>query len=484
MIIQKNTKVIQDTVHGNIIVDGDIVKYLIDSPYFQRLRHIEQSSIRALFPTARHDRFVHSLGVFHIGDLIASNIEQNGIEDINNKDLIAITKSYRIACLLHDIAHAPFSHTFEKYYGSETELYNRLRGNLEIEEELQPTQIKDIKQHEWGSALLIINSDLNTIIRDVFHGDIEFICRMIVGWKYPEEEIINQIKNCFIELLHGDIIDADRIDYACRDVWASGYSTATVNVQRLVKAIHIRKNPADKYVVCYSTNALSDVDNVLSVRLFQNKNVLTHHTIVYEQLLMIYAAEDMARKKFPDIQKKEDALAKIITLDAIIDHNKVDDYDFNYLCDDDLFFLMKQDKHNPYFEELSRRKYTRFALWKNLSEFYHLFPSVPKDVDILKSSIKEKVSKALEPIVDKSKLIFEEVELKAPKNLDSMWVVVNGIVKEYKDICPNFIVNPKDNNGVKFTYIYVPLREEEQQHQAYKNAIIETLSPIMQELFG
>ena len=100
-------------------------------------------------------------------------------------------------------------------------------------------------------------------------------------------------------------------------------------------------------------------------------------------------------------------------------------------------------------------------------------------------SIKEKVSKALEPIIDTSKLIFEEVELKTPKNLDSMWVVVDGIVKEYKDICPDFIVNPKDNNGVKFTYIYVPLREEEEgEHQAYKNAIIETLSPIMQELFG
>lgn len=477
------TKVIQDTVHGNIIVDVDIVKNLIDSPYFQRLRHIEQSSIRALFPTARHDRFVHSLGVFHIGDLIASHIEHEGIEDFSHKDIVAITRSYRIACLLHDIAHAPFSHTFEKYYGSETELYNRLRGNLEIEEELQPTQIKDIKQHEWGSALLIINSDLNTIIRDVFHGDIEFICRMIVGWKYPEEEIINQIKNCFIELLHGDIIDADRIDYACRDVWASGYSTATVNVQRLVKAIHIRKNPADKYVVCYSTNALSDVDNVLSVRLFQNKNVLTHHTIVYEQLLMIYAAEDMARKKFPDIEKKEEALAKIITLDAIIDHNKVEGFDFSYLCDDDLFFLMKQDKENPYFEELRGRRYTRFALWKNLSEFYHLFPMVPKDVDILESSIKEKVSEALQPLIGESELIFKEVELKTPKNLDSMWVVVNGIVKEYKDICPNFIVNPKDNNGVKFTYIYVPLIKEE-EHQAYKKAIIETLSPIMQELFG
>lgn len=484
MIIQKNTKVIQDTVHGNIIVDGDIVKYLIDSPYFQRLRHIEQSSIRALFPTARHDRFVHSLGVFHIGDLIASNIEQNGIEDINNEDLIAITKSYRIACLLHDIAHAPFSHTFEKYYGSETELYNRLRGNLEIKEELLPTQIKDIKQHEWGSALLIINSELKDIIHGIFCGDIEFICRMIVGWKYPEEETINQIKNCFIELLHGDIIDADRIDYACRDVWASGYSTATVNVHRLINAIHIRKNPEQKYVVCYSTNALSDVDNVLSVRLFQNKNVLTHHTIVYEQLLMIYAAEDMARKKFPGIEKKEDALAKIITLDAIIGHNKVGDFDFSYLCDDDLFFLMKQDKHNPYFEELSGRKYTRFALWKNLSEFYHLFPSVPKDVDIVESRIKEKVSEALQPLIGESELIFKEVELKTPKNLDSMWVVVNGIVKEYKDICPNFIVNPKDNNGVKFTYIYVPLIKEEEEHQAYKKAIIETLSPIMQELFG
>ena len=477
------TKVIQDTVHGNIIVDENIVKNLIDSPYFQRLRHIEQSSIRALFPTARHDRFVHSLGVFHIGHLIATHIEQEGIENIQSEDIAAITRSYRIACLLHDIAHAPFSHTFEEYYGTKSQLYDKMRDALKITETLDSTQIDDIKQHEWGSALLIIQSELQDVIHRVFNGDIEFICRMIVGWKYPEEEIINQIKNCFIELLHGDIIDADRIDYACRDVWASGYSTATVNVQRLINAIHIRINPQQKYVVCYSTNALSDVDNVLSVRLFQNRNVLTHHTIVYEQLLMIYAAEHMAKKKFPNIEKKEDALAQIITLNAIIGHNKVDDFDFSYFCDDDLFFLMKQDKDNPYFEELKGRQYTRFALWKNLSEFYHLFPGVPKDVDILESNIKEKVSEALKSIVDESELIFKEVELKAPKNLDSMWVVVNGTVKEYKEICPNVIANKKDGNKIKFTYIYIPIHKEE-DFQSFKNIIIETLSPIMQEVFG
>ena len=56
-----------DTVHGYISVPAEYCDNLIDTRHFQRLRRIEQSSARSLYPCARHDRFIHSLGVFHIG---------------------------------------------------------------------------------------------------------------------------------------------------------------------------------------------------------------------------------------------------------------------------------------------------------------------------------------------------------------------------------------------------------------------------------
>ena len=60
-------KNIRDSVHGNIIVDTKFIKTILDTPAFQRLRRVEQTAIRSIYPSARHDRFIHSLGVYHIG---------------------------------------------------------------------------------------------------------------------------------------------------------------------------------------------------------------------------------------------------------------------------------------------------------------------------------------------------------------------------------------------------------------------------------
>jgi len=62
-----NIKVIRDSIHGYIQIPETIVKEIVDSELFQRLRNIEQTNMRALFPAARHDRFIHSLGVYALG---------------------------------------------------------------------------------------------------------------------------------------------------------------------------------------------------------------------------------------------------------------------------------------------------------------------------------------------------------------------------------------------------------------------------------
>ena len=63
----KGYKIFLDTVHGYISVPNDYCEKFVDTANFQRLRRIEQLSSRSLYPCARHDRFVHSIGVFHIG---------------------------------------------------------------------------------------------------------------------------------------------------------------------------------------------------------------------------------------------------------------------------------------------------------------------------------------------------------------------------------------------------------------------------------
>lgn len=62
---EKN-KIFRDNVHGYIYVPMDICTKIIDTKIFQRLRNIEQTGMRILFPSARHDRFSHSLGTYHL----------------------------------------------------------------------------------------------------------------------------------------------------------------------------------------------------------------------------------------------------------------------------------------------------------------------------------------------------------------------------------------------------------------------------------
>ena len=89
-------KTFLDTVHGYITVPSEYCKEFVDTENFQRLRRIEQLSSRSLFPCARHDRFVHSLGVYHIGKQILKSARKT-CEVITKEQEV----SFQIACLLH-----------------------------------------------------------------------------------------------------------------------------------------------------------------------------------------------------------------------------------------------------------------------------------------------------------------------------------------------------------------------------------------------
>ena len=99
---------IKDPVHGYIEVTPT-ERAIIDTPQFQRLRRVKQLSAAHLtYPGAEHTRFQHSLGVMHLSGEIARRLQD--VELIDQEDASKI----RIAGLLHDIGHGPFSHLFEE----------------------------------------------------------------------------------------------------------------------------------------------------------------------------------------------------------------------------------------------------------------------------------------------------------------------------------------------------------------------------------
>lgn len=491
-------KRILDSVHGNIYISENYFKLLIDTPEFQRLRRIEQTSIRSIFPCARHDRFIHSIGVYHIGRLFTNQLHADAIlydwYGLTETKYRQIIESYHIACLLHDIAHAPFSHTFESYYGRITTLKEQLKKSFG---DIFPITADDFEYeanfHEYASAILVLQKFREQI--NELGADEELIVRMIIGCTFKlDQNPLTQIKNCFINLLNGGIVDADRLDYACRDVWASGYSASKIDVSRLISGLHIAKNDQEKFEICYSNNIVNEIQSVIDIKDFQTKYVIHHHTVVYEQQLLIRAAEYMALelvpeneyKDYDDNDKGNIALQYIISLASVI--NSADfsrpilknAIGISYITDDDLVFLMKHTENNIWYKEWESRQYKRFALWKTPSEFYYHYPTVVnKTIRKKYTDCKNMLEDALAEDFGSDAIVLQE-KYKPRLSMKKLRVLIDTKVLDYDTINTDDKVDI-DATEMPFFYVYIPYTD--QPKDKIKPEIIKKLEPVILSMY-
>lgn len=268
-------KVFRDNVHGYITVPKDIVELFIDTAAFQRLRQIEQTGMRVLFPSARHDRFVHSLGTYYLSVKACKNLIKNvkatyGEQKAGKDNFYYFIKNnkreaeqywekcellFTVASLLHDCAHSPFSHTLEFLYEypcaklahiqTLRKKIQALIGNKHFTKQFVNDSAPGAP-HELMSSLVVI-IDYSDAIKELLtrrgftfkKGDIEFIVRAITGCKYNKNDIRSQIKDCFISLLNSSYIDVDSLDYIIRDAALSGMDNVSIDVERLLGALTV-----------------------------------------------------------------------------------------------------------------------------------------------------------------------------------------------------------------------------------------------------
>lgn len=99
-------KKIKDPIYGYISVDINYMKNIIDTPVFQRLRRVMQTSYSPLYSSALHNRFVHSLGVYHLGTIVSESLRESLEEmSIESSQIDKLIHVYLLACLLHDVGH-------------------------------------------------------------------------------------------------------------------------------------------------------------------------------------------------------------------------------------------------------------------------------------------------------------------------------------------------------------------------------------------
>ncbi len=229
-------KIINDPVYGFITVDDELIAKIIAHPYYQRLRRIHQMAMAHLvYPGAVHTRLHHSLGAYHLISNALSVLISKGVAITHGED-----QATKIAILLHDIGHGPFSHALE---------------NILVEgmhhEEISLLLMKDLNQQFEGKLQMAIDIFTNT---------------------YPKK---------FLHQLVSGQLDVDRMDYLTRDSFFSGVSEGVIGYDRIIKMLTVYNGE-----LMVEEKAIYSIEKFLVSRRLMYWQVYLHKTVLCaEQML-------------------------------------------------------------------------------------------------------------------------------------------------------------------------------------------------------
>ena len=240
-----------------------------------------------------------------------------------------------------------------------------------------------LTEHELLSAYVAI-----CIFKDKFEDnnliDWTLLVRMIIGLPYlnvNDQPDTTRFENIMIELIHGTI-DADGLDYVCRDVWAGGYHNFSIDLPRLIESIIIKKDN-ENYSLAFSSKALNEIEGVLNIKNFQFLYVINHHKVLIEQEYL-KAAMKTAAVYHTGIQDREKAIRSLCTFKAFIEKTelKSSHYILYRPCDDDFVVLMKYAEEDQFIRGWFSRRFLHQTLWKSKMAFFETFSEVLYKIDI------------------------------------------------------------------------------------------------------
>lgn len=323
-------KQIRDPLYNYITLDAPFVQ-LINTQEFQRLRNIRQTSYEALYPSALHNRFVHSLGVFHLGQKaidyfwinVSNVLSESFLKRLapegspENGEWARIKITFLYACLLHDVGHSPFSHTGEQYYRKGIQFDSELEKAIchcqdlaahkangdypgkQFCEDMAASTAAPGAPHEAMSALI----GLELCEKFNIEIDQELFVRCIIGVKYLTKLDMTQEEmaffNAVIGLLNGALIDVDKMDYTIRDSYVTGYNNLSIDLDRVLAGYTLfQKN--GEYQAGYTKGSLSVIENVIYANDLERRWIQNHPAIQYDNQLV-----DFLLGRFDDYMRKE-----------------------------------------------------------------------------------------------------------------------------------------------------------------------------------
>lgn len=243
---------IRDPVH-NFLELGEQEMKLVGTPLFQRLRGIRQLAMANLvYPGALHTRFDHSLGVCHVAGLLSRRLRLNDDED----------RLVRLAALLHDLGHGPFSHVSEN-------LLERYADRAAI-----PSDQRKDKIHELVTAHLIQNDpDIERILgRDTCDQIVKLLS---TGHGQPA-----------LRSIVSGPLDADKQDYLLRDSLFCGVEYGTFDIHQLHRSL-LLDGPEDEKELMIDPDGIHAVEQYVLAKYYMTTNVYRHRVrLVTDQMIV------------------------------------------------------------------------------------------------------------------------------------------------------------------------------------------------------
>lgn len=231
-----------DPIHDFIRVSGPELK-IIDNPIFQRLRRIRQlSGAHLTYPGAQHTRFEHSLGVMHISGQAGQALQEKGIlkkDDIEN---------LRLAALLHDIGHGPFSHLFEEVLQEKRKI-----------------------SHEEIGKRIILKTEIGDSLSESGY-DKKFITKLAFG----------DSKLQFMNEIISGVLSADMMDYLLRDGYYTGAEHAKIDHKRLTQSLEVYQKK-----LALEKSALYSFESMMHSRYQMFKAVYFHKTVRSAEVMLL-----------------------------------------------------------------------------------------------------------------------------------------------------------------------------------------------------
>jgi len=229
-------EVVRDPLWNNIRLDPEALA-VVDTAAVQRLRYVRQLGHAFLvYPGATHSRFEHALGAYHLARRLLAQVEDAGDARVEPADRVRL----KLAALLHDIGHYPFSHALEE---------------------------AGLPHHEVLAGRQLASDGL---------------AQRLAELDAPAEQLLPLIQGTAREPLAGLVsgsLDVDKLDYLSRDAWMCGVPYGVIDVDRLLTSLTVASDPAGRRMLALHEKGLAALESLLFAKYQMYRNVYWHHAV-------------------------------------------------------------------------------------------------------------------------------------------------------------------------------------------------------------